>query len=953
MSAGETASIFAALYEWDRKNGGGGGGGKPKMQVQAGGRGLKLHGVKGGARRFHAGHRLSGQRINNIVKVKFVRNNYDATRHIIQHIDYIEKRERDQNEPERQFYTKDGTRTRDEVIDTIMRNRGEDAAMFKIILSPKQNELNHVEYTREIMRRFEEKTGIVTDWSLVEHKNTEHHHVHIVMPGRDVNGYSFRLEKEHLEILRELANEYQYELQDLVYEREKQIEQEFGLTRDESNMLIESRRDFRDMKDLGVYRPEVDKQVREELLTPTNFDDIYFCQQLQREIMNGAAQDFKQLEAELQEAMMVQHPELYAGFKRELQGTLINDSYFQKLKEVDPLEYQRYLSNPNLDRTELISHLKQTFPEWYDPIVHDLKERKPELFADYQKPAQTDREIMDNLTKTNPELFPDLSRQIQENQKNLAAMAYLAHSNPELFSKINDEPDRSKQHEMLAEAQKDFPDMLQQMQEKLAEKFPDIYKAGERTPSHTEIMIDLVKSDPELFPQATAQLQRLEVDTVLYERFRQEYPEAAEKFEHDPNAHGIITNLMRANRPDLLEEATKQVREEQPELFKHEHSQPTQTEMLKALLQEKAELFPQAMNALKNQEIDKAYFDKAKETMPDGLQAYVENPELDRTELHKVLRNTFPEWRPGIEAELKEKTPQLFAYESPRSNQEILDELRKTNPELFPGLKTELPEKEIDPKQAKLDEIKERLIDEGYFARGRENMSDGLIAYLEDSDLDRKYIIDGLRQTYPEWAKEIENQLKELHPYLFKPPDKERQQVDRAAARDKQKDAAEKLRHAAQEGRADSPERTQLEALLLLALAVDVEKEPDDQEREDLGQEQDKDGEKDKDDPDKEQNPELSEAAEKALYDAERFQTGHGWAGLTGLHHGAFIGEPVDLQGEARILFEDQKEVAQEMDDLNALAEQIDPMVFQIEDVVAAVEDNLKEHEKEQEIEGR
>lgn len=285
------ASLFVALVKWEQKVQQQDYAGTPKIQLTGQGGKLRLGGVSKDARSFHPGHRLAGSRINNIVKAKYVRNNRDATRHIIQHIDYIQKRERDKNEPERKFYSRDGMRSRDDVIDTVMRNRGDEVAMFKIILSPKQNELNHVEYTREIMKRFEEKSGIVTDWSFVEHKNTEHHHVHIIMPGRDTSGNSFRLERDHLDLLRELANEHQYELQDLVYQREMQIHREFDLTIDEANVLLLSQRDKADMQDLGAFRPDIDKHVRDELLKPTNFDAVYFAQQLEKQITPAAGKD--------------------------------------------------------------------------------------------------------------------------------------------------------------------------------------------------------------------------------------------------------------------------------------------------------------------------------------------------------------------------------------------------------------------------------------------------------------------------------------------------------------------------------------------------------------------------------------------------------------------------------------------------------------------------------------
>src|SRR5258708_1653608 len=114
MNSDETeASPFAALFDWDRKNGGGGGG-RAKIQVSSGNSGSKLRpGNRKGERRFHDGHKLANSKINNIIKAKYVGNNHDGARHIIQHIDYIEKRERDRDEPERKFYGRDGERSRD------------------------------------------------------------------------------------------------------------------------------------------------------------------------------------------------------------------------------------------------------------------------------------------------------------------------------------------------------------------------------------------------------------------------------------------------------------------------------------------------------------------------------------------------------------------------------------------------------------------------------------------------------------------------------------------------------------------------------------------------------------------------------------------------------------------------------------------------------------------------
>lgn len=430
MTRDETdASPFAALFEWERKNSGGGG--RAKIQVAGGqpsGSKLGPGGGRTGVRRFHAGHRLAGTKINNIVKVKYVRNNHDAARHIIQHIDYIEKRERDRDEPERKFYGGDGERSRDEVIDSVMKNRGEHAAMFKIILSPKQNELNHILYASEIMRRFEERTGIKTDWSMVEHKNTEHHHVHIVMPGKDMDGRSFRLEQEHLDWFREIANEYQYEIADLDYTYEKQVEKEFGNLREEADLLLASARDYRDMKDLGVKNPVLDKDAK-ELLQP-GFDDVYFRKQLLDESRKEEAPDYKDLLSEMNTYMQEQHPELYPGLQKRLNPD-------EKDQEKEPVgEKNTTEAEPELviERSPQLEKLEQIKDEMVDQQVFEKASQEwSSGLIEYLQDNDFDRQyIIDGIKHTWPEMVQDIEAELRE-------------ANPLLFSAIDKELDLAKQ----------------------------------------------------------------------------------------------------------------------------------------------------------------------------------------------------------------------------------------------------------------------------------------------------------------------------------------------------------------------------------------------------------------------------------------------------------------------------------------------------------------------------
>jgi hypothetical protein len=60
-----------------------------------------------------------------------------------------------------------------------------DSRVYKIILSPEDGiKLNMVEYTRKVMAGVQEQTGKPLEWMAIDHHNTGHDHVHILLRGR-------------------------------------------------------------------------------------------------------------------------------------------------------------------------------------------------------------------------------------------------------------------------------------------------------------------------------------------------------------------------------------------------------------------------------------------------------------------------------------------------------------------------------------------------------------------------------------------------------------------------------------------------------------------------------------------------------------------------------------------------------------------------------------------------
>lgn len=124
---------------------------------------------------------------SSIAKASYVCTGGDALRHITAHLSYILKREKGELErgKEREFFGREEDEVdRAEVELEMKESRGRKVAMHKLILSPGDNNVDLKDYTRESMEALERRLGHELTWYGVEHLNTDHHHVHLVVAGR-------------------------------------------------------------------------------------------------------------------------------------------------------------------------------------------------------------------------------------------------------------------------------------------------------------------------------------------------------------------------------------------------------------------------------------------------------------------------------------------------------------------------------------------------------------------------------------------------------------------------------------------------------------------------------------------------------------------------------------------------------------------------------------------------
>jgi hypothetical protein len=114
-----------------------------------------------------------------------------ARGHLSAHLKYVEHRRLDETESRddrRIFDEHSDVINRKDAIRDVMEHAGtgqRDAYYHKIMLSPGPDipVEDYRQWTRDLMRDLEQKQGKKLHWYVVQHHNTEHAHVHVIIAG--------------------------------------------------------------------------------------------------------------------------------------------------------------------------------------------------------------------------------------------------------------------------------------------------------------------------------------------------------------------------------------------------------------------------------------------------------------------------------------------------------------------------------------------------------------------------------------------------------------------------------------------------------------------------------------------------------------------------------------------------------------------------------------------------
>ncbi len=129
-------------------------------------------------------------------------------------IRYFRFRPRGDEEKPRQIFTRDGTINTEEAMRRLDEHQHGRYLVHTLLLSPPQEERPEDlrEMTRHIVAELEKDKGCRMEWMAVEHHNTEHPHVHLVVCGGAYTEHGesvgVRFDKPDVERVKQLGRDY-------------------------------------------------------------------------------------------------------------------------------------------------------------------------------------------------------------------------------------------------------------------------------------------------------------------------------------------------------------------------------------------------------------------------------------------------------------------------------------------------------------------------------------------------------------------------------------------------------------------------------------------------------------------------------------------------------------------------------------------------------------------------
>lgn len=308
-------SVFTTLYEEQKKYKKGSAGGSPKIELPNSSdrkssptsTTTKRDSMRAISKRAVS---TSANQINVMAKISFNQKSSHSRKSLSATVNYNLDRERGVDEQERSiFSSKHSNLDRLTVKEEIEKNFGDKIAYHKIILSSGDNHINQRHFTRSVMDEWQNTIEKDFEYYAVEHRNTDHYHVHIIIPGQSLNNGDLRFDREDIATLRNIGDEYLARDRFIDRELDREVTSEFDrgphnkLDKEVEKLFHMSKKDYeREQNDVGLetYREMRENQKELGLLfqydpdrSSKNLDQMNDDQNLLNEV-NRIDQDTEQ-----------------------------------------------------------------------------------------------------------------------------------------------------------------------------------------------------------------------------------------------------------------------------------------------------------------------------------------------------------------------------------------------------------------------------------------------------------------------------------------------------------------------------------------------------------------------------------------------------------------------------------------------------------------------------------
>ncbi|MBX9687379.1 MAG: hypothetical protein K2X27_11800 [Candidatus Obscuribacterales bacterium] len=126
------------------------------------------------------------------------------------HVKYIQHRPGpDREKGGREMFNEQGDRIDAKEMREAIKELGDSrVVVHKLTLAPEINPADKKAFTREVMQNLSRDKGRDLQWFAVEHNNTDHHHIHVVVLGKDRNGTEVRIDMKDIDKVKEYGDRY-------------------------------------------------------------------------------------------------------------------------------------------------------------------------------------------------------------------------------------------------------------------------------------------------------------------------------------------------------------------------------------------------------------------------------------------------------------------------------------------------------------------------------------------------------------------------------------------------------------------------------------------------------------------------------------------------------------------------------------------------------------------------